>query len=188
MKRVGKSNQLSRVAAGFMIGAGSILFLLALFAGVLIARGSFREQNQESPYVNGTAPVFELYNVNGESVRISDYRGKTVLINFWATWCPPCIVEMPAIEQVFQEYQGELVVLAVNISEPKDTVRQFVDEYDLTFEVLLDPGGMIERLYRVRGYPTTFIIDETGKVEVRHEGYMTEARLYSYLEDVGVRK
>ncbi|RPI83330.1 MAG: TlpA family protein disulfide reductase [Chloroflexi bacterium] len=186
MSVVKKPKSLSVIAAGFMIGAGLGIFILVILAVLLLTKRNEESQNLMTPYVEGTAPGFDLINLDGDTIKLSDYLGKNVLINFWATWCPPCIEEMPAIERAYQQYQGEVVVIAVNISEPEETVREFIKQNGLTFEVMIDNNGAIERLYRVRGYPTTFLINEEGIIDVRHEGYMSENVLNKYLERVGI--
>jgi peroxiredoxin len=134
------------------------------------------------------APDFELDTLDGRRVRLSDLEGRTVLVNFWATWCGPCRVEMPTIQARFDRFSPDLVVLAVNFKEPESAVRAYVDELGLTFDVLLDPDGRVNQdLYRVRGYPTTLLIDRDGVVRVQHIGIMTENQLDQYLMEVGVQ-
>jgi peroxiredoxin len=132
------------------------------------------------------APQFELQSLSGEHIKLSDFHGRTVLINFWATWCGPCRLEMPAIQSRYERYGDELVVLAVNFDEEAPLVQQFTDELGLTFPVLLDPGGEVQRLYRVRGYPTTVFVDADGLIEIQHIGLMTEKQLDGYLAQAGV--
>jgi peroxiredoxin len=95
---------------------------------------------------------------------------------------------MLAIQERFERFQPELSVLAVNFDEPADDVQSFVDELGLTFDVLLDPGAKIQDLYRVRGYPTTFLVDTEGIPQVQHIGLMTEEQLDGYLSQLGVGK
>ena len=93
---------------------------------------------------------------------------------------------MPAIQDRYYKYGSELALLAVNFDEPPEDVQAFVDELGLTFPVLLDPGGEVQDLYRVRGYPTTYLVDPDGVVQVAHIGFMTEGQIDRYLEQVGV--
>ncbi|KAA3647261.1 MAG: hypothetical protein DWQ07_07095 [Chloroflexi bacterium] len=139
-----------------------------------------------APVVDSLAPDFELENIEGELVSLSDYRGKAVLINFWATWCGPCRIEMPAIQSRFEAHSDEFVVLAVDNNEPQEAVAAFFDELQLTFPGLLDPGGEIQELYRVRGYPSSYFVDQNGVVKVIHIGVMTEGQLDDYLSQVGI--
>jgi peroxiredoxin len=176
-----KSNLL--VTTIFLLGIGIFIITTLRLWAVFPQLGN---PSQIGPHEGALAPDFNLLSVNGEQVRLSELRGRTILINFWATWCGPCIIEMPVIETRFQKYTPELVVLAVNFDEPMEDVKAFVDELGLTFTVLLDPGAEIQKKYRIRGYPTTFIVDEEGIIQVQNIGVMTEGQLDRYLELVGV--
>jgi len=113
--------------------------------------------------VGNLAPDFQLNNLDGESVSLSDLRGKPVLINFWATWCPYCVDEMPYIQEVYDEWLSKgLVVLAINKGESPSKVEEFVKDYDLSFPVLLDVKGDVANKYNIRPLPTTFFIDKDG--------------------------
>lgn len=136
--------------------------------------------------VDAPALDFELISLTGEQVQLQDLRGQVVLLNFWATWCGPCRLEMPAFQERSQTYADDLKVVAVNFDEPQADVQAFVDELGLTFEVLLDPGAEIQKLYQIRGYPTTYFIDAEGVVRVLHIGVMTEGQLDDYLSDLGI--
>ena len=112
---------------------------------------------------------FELLNMDEEKVKLSDYRGKVVLLNFWATWCPPCIREMPSMERLHQQVNAEdFKVIAVNQMEDVDQVFAFTGqlEIDPTFEILFDSNSEISRDYAVRGLPTTYLIDKNGNVAI----------------------
>lgn len=176
--------------AGLLIGAGLGIFL---YFGL----GFGNSQNEEretfagrelvgSPSIGLPAPNFELKSLKGDLIRLSDLQGKIILINFWATWCAPCRLEMASIQARADRYPTQLEVLAVNYDEPQDLVQSFVDELNLKFNVLLDPGAMVQSLYRVRGYPTTFLVDESGVVRFVHIGILTEDQLDRYLQDLGV--
>ena len=118
--------------------------------------------------IGNLAPDFQLDNLDGQSVSLSDFRGKPVLVNFWASWCPPCRSEMPFIQDVFadKEWVEEgLVVLAIDIGESPSTVREFVKTDGLTFPVLLDITGDMSNEYRVRAIPTTFFINREGIIQ-----------------------
>lgn len=136
--------------------------------------------------VDAPAPDFELAALNGESIRLEELRGQPVLINFWATWCAPCQLEMPAFQDRYEQHAGALRVLAVNFDEPRADVQAFADDLGLTFDVLPDPGGEVQRLYQVRGYPTTVLVDADGVVRVLHIGLMTENQLDQYLSELGL--
>jgi len=125
-----------------------------------------------------TAPDFALQTLDGETIRLSDYHGQVVLINTWATWCPPCRDEMPDLEAYYRRRQADgFVVLAVNSQESPDTVAVFLEEHDFTFPVLLDPDGVVTRDYRVYGLPTSFFIGRDGVVRGVWSGRLSPNRL-----------
>lgn len=138
-----------------------------------------------APIAGAPAPDFSLLDLEGQSVSLSDQAGNPVLINFWATWCGPCRIEMPFIEAQYQANKDNgFAVLAVDFDEPKADVEAYVRSLGLTFTVLLDPGGVVNDLYRVRGYPSSFFIGRDGVIKVVHIGVMTEAQLADNLSKV----
>ena len=118
------------------------------------------------------APDFVLPTLSGESIRLSDFRGKVVLLNFWATWCVPCRTEMPAIEALYQRYKDRGVeVLAVSLDTLSTAgVEEFVKEVSVTFRIGMDPSWSTARAYNVVGLPTSYLIDRAGNVVVREVG------------------
>lgn len=144
-------------------------------------------QTVAAPVIDAPAPVFILQDLEGNQVSLEDYRGSVVLLNFWATWCTTCRAEMPTFESGFTSLQDDgFVILAVNYDEPKGMVADYVEELGLTFPVLLDPGAETIAAYRVRGFPTSFIIDREGVIRNIHIGLITEEYLQFYLEDAGL--
>ncbi|KAB8128990.1 TlpA family protein disulfide reductase [Gracilibacillus oryzae] len=121
--------------------------------------------------VGNIAPDFELQTLSGETAKLSDFRGKKVMINFWATWCPPCRAEMPDMEKFYQE--KDIVILAVNLTESENNLQQvedFVKEYNLTFPILLDDKLEVATGYMIRPIPTSFMIDSNGIIAFRAYG------------------
>jgi peroxiredoxin len=187
----------SRRAALVFAGAGLIFGLLA---GLVIFYGLPAWQAQAAatpvsggapaapaPVVGAPAPDFVLKDLSGNTARLSSFAGQPVLINFWATWCGPCRAEMPAIEDRYNAHSSSgFVVLAVNVDEPAEVVRPFVDELGLTFPIVLDPGGSVTELYRVLGFPTSFWVDADGMIVAQHVGPMFEDQIDNYLAKVGV--
>ena len=140
-----------------------------------------------APRQGALAPDFSLFNLEGEQITLSDLRGRPVMINLWATWCAPCRIEMPHIQDRFERYAGEgFLVLAVDFDEPADIVADFRDELGLTFDILLDPGAKVQELYRNRNYPSTFFVDADGVIQVQHIGLMTESQLDENLAAIGL--
>lgn len=110
-------------------------------------------------------PQLQASDLNGKVWRLADFRGKVVLINFWASWCPPCLVEMPALQQLAATYGSEkLVVLAVNFKESSTVVRRYVQRSDLQLPVLLDSQGLMARQWGVTVFPTTVLVASDGRV------------------------
>lgn len=125
------------------------------------------------------SPDFELTTLEGEPVKLSDYQGKKVVLNFWATWCPPCRAEMPHMQNYFEEHgAGDNVeILAVNLTTEDrglDKIKSFVKEYELTFPIPMDEEGDIGALYQAVTIPTSYMIDTEGKVQNKIVGPMNE--------------
>jgi cytochrome c biogenesis protein CcmG/thiol:disulfide interchange protein DsbE len=131
------------------------------------------------------APDFTAESLDGGTLTLSDLRGSPVAINFWATWCVPCTVEMPALESAAQRYADRgLVVLPVNASESPDKVQDFMDTNGLTLSALLDPDGDILNLYAIRYFPTTIWVDADGIVRAEHFGPLTSDQIDQYVTDL----
>lgn len=121
--------------------------------------------------VGYSAPDFEMEDLAGDPVKLSDYRGKVVVLNFWATWCGPCRIELPILKGLPDKHSpDELVVLAVDLGEERDDVARFAVENDLQFIVLLDPQRKVGNAYRARTIPTTYVIDADGVIQYRRVG------------------
>lgn len=120
----------------------------------------------ETP-VQGDLPSieFSLFNLEGIKKSLSDYKGKVVFLNFWATWCGPCRSEMPAMENVYKDLKDDgFVILAVDLNEDRNTVQAFVDDLGLTFPILLDQTGEVGGAYEARSIPTTYLIGRDGNI------------------------
>jgi len=142
-------------------------------------------ENEIGLEIGNTAPDFQLTTLDGEEVSLSDYRGKNVMLNFWATWCPPCRAEMPDMEQFYQD--TDIEILAVNLTETEatlDQVHQFKDEYELTFSILLDETVEVANLYAIQPVPTSFIIDSEGIIQFKTFGPLTYDQMVYVLEDM----
>jgi len=185
---------MQRKAHLFQIGGGFLAGILLGFAALYALKAaspagtaSPAAREQASPLVGGFAPDFSLPTLEGDSeIRLADLRGLPVVLNFWASWCGPCRLEMPDIQARAQRWEGRLVVLGLNYDEPRSDAQAFVDEMGVTFPILLDAGKRVSRAYQVQGLPTTVILDADGVVRVRHVGLMTGSQLDQYLEQVGL--
>jgi len=108
---------------------------------------------------------FELPDMDGKRHRLSDYRGRPVIVNFWATWCPPCREELPSMNRAWAQVQKEgIMMLAINVGESEDVIFPFMADYPIDFPVLLDQDGDTINRWPVRGLPTTFVIDPDGRI------------------------
>jgi peroxiredoxin len=119
------------------------------------------------------APDFTLEDMDKRKFSLKDYRGKVVLLNFWATWCPPCRREMPSLERLHQKFKGkDFVVLALNQMEDGDKVFTFTGDLgvELTFPIIFDKDSSVSRAYGVQGLPTTYVVDKKGNVRFRAIG------------------
>jgi peroxiredoxin len=132
---------------------------------------SSQHQPSTSPVEKGTAPQFTLSDMTGRSVSLSDYRGKVVILDFWATWCPPCKKEIPDFIALQNQYalQG-LQIIGVGLDEPSN-VASFVQQYGINYPVVVGDDAIANRYGGVSGIPTTFIIDKQGKIRNRYEGF-----------------
>ena len=148
-----------------------VLGIVALLGGGLVAATRYMGDELFPVSVGSPAPDFRASTLDASAPRrtrtLADYRGKVVLLNVWATWCGPCRVEMPSIEALHRAYGAEgLHVVAVSIDDAgqEKAVRDFVREYALTFEILHDPSGAIQKSYQTTGVPETFVIGPDGLI------------------------
>lgn len=128
--------------------------------------------SNEGLAIGAKAPDFELKTLAGETVKLSNLKGKKVMLNFWATWCPPCKAEMPAMEQLSKQTEKDVVILAVNI-DPQLDVQGFIDENKITFPIPLDTDDKVNETYQVLSIPTTYFIDSKGIIQNKYTGSMT---------------
>jgi peroxiredoxin len=126
---------------------------------------------------------FTLTDLDGNEVKLSDYRGTNVYINFWATWCKWCKKEMPDIEKIYQAHQGgDLVVLALSVGEDRDKVSSYIEEHGYPFKVLLDPDKSVALKYDIKPIPVSIFVDKEGYIAYRKLGAMTEAEMIAVIE------
>jgi cytochrome c biogenesis protein CcmG, thiol:disulfide interchange protein DsbE len=142
-----------------------VFVLAAVLAGMI-----WMNRDRFGPVEPGRpAPAYEVYSLIGDTLHIADYKGSVVVLNVWATWCAPCVREMPALERLHQKLGPRgLEIIAVSVDTTPDAdvaVRNFRDRFGLTFPLLRDPTGDIQTAYAVSGLPTTFIIDRRGRIQ-----------------------
>ncbi|HEY8450468.1 MAG TPA: TlpA disulfide reductase family protein [Bacillota bacterium] len=172
MQRAGRRVPLlgALIAAGLIVAAAAII--------------GWWPGRAELPSPGGRAPGFALATVaGGRTVALEEYRGQPVIVNFWATWCPPCVKELPVLEQVAE--QGQIAVLAVNVGDGREQVQAFTRQHGLNMTVLLDQQGEVAGAYGMRGLPETFFIDDDGVIRHIERGALTEGELAAILRRLG---
>jgi peroxiredoxin len=152
-----------------------VLALLAHFNEAPLSLDDVRAgavRDLEKSEVGYMAPGFTLRDLRGKRESLADYRGRVVILNMWATWCAPCRVEMPSMETLYRRYRSQgLAVLAVSLDKAApEGVKNFVEEHQLSFPVLLDPDGEAERLYSSYTIPMTYVIDKSGAIVAKVDG------------------
>lgn len=165
-----------------------IFFALVLLAGIGIMAFNFYTNESAPPASTGEAgasglqpgmqaPNFELTDQNGSVVQLSDYEGTKVVLNFWATWCPPCRAEMPHMQQFHEDEHQDVEILAVNLTAQdngREAIDAFIDEFGLTFSIPMDETGSTAQNYQVRTVPTTYIINTRGEIAEKIFGPVDE--------------
>lgn len=148
------------------------LFLIAavLFISLTACGEGLHEPDGVPLEVGDKYPDFSGKLLNGETFKLSDYEGKVMLINFWATWCGPCVGEMPAFPRLVEKYGDDLILVAVNVAQDAETVQAFADENGYDFNIVLDPDYSISDLYPTDGIPYTVIVDREGNISEIHLG------------------
>ena len=186
--------------------AGPLVFVLVvvLFAGAVLVRfvgdevspetaGAVGQATADSdasgaPREGRAAPKFTLAGPDGRAVSLSDWLGRPILINFWATWRGPCEVEMPAIQAVYEAHgEDGFVVLAVAVDDTPENVRGFFQKHGLTFQALMD-NGTVSRSYQVFGLPTSIFVGSNGAITAVHTGLLTREMIEEYLEKDSTEK
>jgi peroxiredoxin len=179
-----KRNPLLLVGGLFVLGIALAMLLFGnqLFEG---RQGKEAVVFEQVPHnVGDVAHNFSLPDLDGKQVALSEFQGKPVIINFWATWCPPCRLEMPEFQRAYETYEeDDLVILAVNEAEQSEVVSSFFyDQMGYTYTPLLDEEGQVAEAYGAIGLPSTFFVDDAGEVTAVHRGLLTKGQLEEYLE------
>ncbi len=143
--------------------------LLIANIGAIAATDIFTAMDVDVPRVRVQAPAFSLDRLDGERAGLSDFAGKVVLLNFWATWCSPCRKEMPAMQRLWERYREQgFVILAVSADKgSRKQVKSFVEKHALSFPILLDPQGEVRKQYEVVGLPMSYLIGRDGRISGR---------------------
>ena len=138
-----------------------MVYLVSFFSTISVLGMGVRP-----PVIGSPAPDFQLTDLQGQTQSLSQYRGKVVLLNFWATWCKPCIKEMPAMQNAYDSLRGQgFTVLAINELEDKERVQKHIARHEHTFPVLMDEDNEVANMYGVVGLPVSVFIDQTGHIQ-----------------------
>jgi len=147
-----------------------VSFTLVLFSELALTAGTSDQTLTPLPNLN-QAPGFKLVDIEGTTHQLADYQGKVVIVNFWATWCPPCREEMPSMQRAWNVLQKEdIVMLAVNVGEDEEIIFQFTADYPVEFPLLMDLDSKVVQSWPVVGLPTTFVLDTKGRLAYRAIG------------------
>lgn len=137
--------------------------------------------NKSGNKLGDKATEFTLNDLSGNKVSLSDYKGKKVLLNFWASWCPPCKLEMPLIQKFSAQENSGYTILTVNLGESKDVVEKFLKNNGYTFHTIIDESQEVSDIYMIANIPTSFFIDENGIIRNVHVGVLDEGEAKAFL-------
>jgi thiol-disulfide isomerase/thioredoxin len=173
---------------GVLFLAGGLVIGLIIGAVVLLTLpgGGAKAQRAAPPSTGVAVADFQIEGLNRKQVNLSSLKGKPIVLNFWATWCPPCREEMPLFERFSEDLGDDVVFVGINYAEDPVTVQNFVLETKITFPIWLDSNGAVSDLYYVQSYPNTFFIDAEGILRAQHIGQLNEELLLKYLATLGV--
>lgn len=165
-KALGKSGL---IIIGSIIGIMLVVVTISYIGSKVSHQNNVNTNQTSSPGIpeeNAIAPDFTLRTIDNKLVKLSDYRGKVVFLNFWATWCPPCRMELPSMEKLYEKLRNQpFIIIGVNVDEADPNgVKNFVKNMNLTFPVLLDDGS-VSKLYNINAIPTTIIIKKDGMID-----------------------
>ncbi|XOK63671.1 thiol-disulfide oxidoreductase ResA [Paenibacillus elgii] len=171
---------MERVLRSFWTRA--LMFVLILFA---IGYAVFQSQadKREEVEAGKKAPDFALTGLHGQTVRLSDYDGTGVLLNFWASWCDPCVKEMPLLNEAYGRLPG-VEIVAVNMGETKERASEFADRHRLKLPILLDSQGEVKKRYKISGLPATFLVDDKGRIVQKFSGELGRADIINFMERI----
>lgn len=189
-QRYQKQKQQDQVKLSAIVGGGLILLGFALF---LVFQKPYSASASETTITDSVVPMvvefpapdLVLENVQSGTEALTDYHGNVVLVNNWATWCPPCKAEMPSLQKFYEAHSGDgFMIVAINAGDDRAPVEQFVKEYGLTFNVWLDPNGAALDAFHNANLPSSYVVDRTGIVRYAWTGEISYEMLEKYITPV----
>ncbi|MDR0269101.1 thiol-disulfide oxidoreductase ResA [Paenibacillus sp.] len=160
-----------------------ILLLIVILGGYAIV--SQVSGSGGKPTEGSQAPNFDLLGLDGKAHQLDEYKGKAIVLNFWGTWCGPCVKEMPALQAEWEKWKGkDVVVIGINAGEDKMAVENFANSMNVSFPVLLDPDKEVVSKYGISPLPTTFFVSKNGKISKIHLGQLDLAALDKEIEEL----
>jgi cytochrome c biogenesis protein CcmG, thiol:disulfide interchange protein DsbE len=180
-----KNASRGHLIATTLIGLGLISIGIMFFMLWETSSASPRDFSSIPVEVNFPAPELVLTDLNGVPVSLAEFRGKVVLVNLWATWCPPCREEMPTLQAFHEKYRSRgFVLVAVNQGEKANQIRPFVDDFKLTFPVWLDEKSKASRMFNTMNLPSSYVVDRDGQVRLMWIGGISKKNLERYVPEV----
>ena len=147
--------------------------MLAILVSVTVGAVDLALATTLTPWKHGRTPALTLKDMHGQARSIEEFRGKVVIVNFWATWCEPCIEEMPSLQKFMDRLDaGKFAVVGVNLGEAEARIQAFTDKTGTTFPILLDRDGVAKKSWKVNGVPTTFVLDGAGRIRFWYVGVL----------------
>jgi peroxiredoxin len=155
----------------------AISFIVLLFIVIPISGNANSE-------VGDKAPDFKLKTIDGEVIRLKDYLGKIVIIDFWATWCAPCRMAIPELVELQNEYEGDLVIIGISLDQPftRQNLKPFIKSFGINYPVVMGTIEVVEAYGNIRGIPTSFIIDRDGEIVNKFTGYVPKSHYTADIE------
>jgi thiol-disulfide isomerase/thioredoxin len=178
-----------RFIAMMMVGVGliaiGVMFMLILGNAESPASASSTDLSAVPAEMDFPSPELDLVTLDGSPVSLSSYRGSVVLVNLWATWCPPCRQEMPTLQAFYEKYKDDgFVLIGIDQEETAEVVRPFVDEFKLTFPIWLDKDYLAQKEFKTMSLPSSYVIDRNGQVRLMWIGSISMSNLEKYVPDV----
>jgi peroxiredoxin len=179
----------ARFLALLLIGCGflaiGIMYYLLSFDNPVSDSASTSDFSTVPVQVDYPAPELNLTSLEGDAVSLADYRGSVVLVNLWATWCPPCAEEMPTLQAFYERYKSEgFVLIAIDQGETVAEVKPFAAEFGLTFPIWLDPDNEAGGIFKTMNLPSSYVIDREGQVRLMWIGGISAANLEKYVPNI----